>query len=107
MSEKHILVANEPLAYREVIASALRLLRPGLAVRICEPDLLREEVTGLDPVLVVASCPRDVGVEADCVWVALYPDGNSYSIVSSGGEDVLHGSPDLDHILTLVDSLSA
>lgn len=48
-------LANEPRAYREVIAAALRELRPRIEVFITEPEDLDAAVLQRTPHLVVCS----------------------------------------------------
>lgn len=55
MERMHVLVANEPCAYREAITGALQELRPHIEFNAVEPDGLDGEVARLRPHLVVCS----------------------------------------------------
>ncbi len=81
-----ILFANEPRAYRDVLASAVSLLRPDAEVVVVEPEELDAAIGRCAPELVV--CGRVTpGVEAGPHrWVLLYPDGHSFALVGCGHE---------------------
>ena len=80
-----VLVANEPRAYREGIAAAIRVLRPCVEVTTVEPERLEGSIPRLAPDMVV--CNRATGAvrEEVPVWVELYPDYASWSVVSVRG----------------------
>lgn len=55
MEEVRALVANDPRIYREVIAAALRELRPLVEVVVAEPEELDREVERVRPHLVICN----------------------------------------------------
>ena len=79
-----ILFANEPRAYRDVLSSAVELLRPDAEVVVVEPEELDAAIAGHAPRLVV--CGRltpAVETDAHC-WVLLYPNGQNFALVGRG-----------------------
>jgi hypothetical protein len=78
-----VLLANEPRAYRESIAQVFRLLRPNVEVMTAEPnDLVRERVP---------------------VWVELYPEYGTRSVVGMGEERSTIEEIQLSDLLSVVD----
>jgi hypothetical protein len=88
-------------AYREAIASAIRLLRPGAEVVTSGLDALEEEVASLDPHLVICSVPAVPG--AALAWVELSLDPIRPTLVCIGGRYFERKNPALDAILWVVD----
>jgi len=80
-----VLLANEPRSYRESIAAVFRQLRPGLQVKVVEPEALETNVARFVPD--VAICSRVTGAvrERVPVWVELYPEHAAHSVASEGG----------------------
>jgi hypothetical protein len=80
-----VLLANEPRSYRESIAAVFRRLRPGLQVKVVEPEALETNVARFVPD--VAICSRVTGAvrERVPVWVELYPEYAAHSVASEGG----------------------
>src|SRR3712207_4619634 len=84
-----VIMANEPRAYREVMTTAFRRLRPQLAILMVEPDALDDQMSaqaGCTRPLVVhsrrsAPLPTHVGAS-----VLLYPDGEDWARVSLAGQ---------------------
>jgi hypothetical protein len=96
-----VLLANEPRAYREVIAETLRGLRPNAEMLEVEPAELDDSVRRFDPDVVICSGVTDTVRERVPVWVDLYPEYEARSIVSVGG--IREELPDI----TLEDLLAA
>lgn len=103
----HILMANEPRAYRESIAAVLRELRPDVEVTTVEPDGLDGSISRLEPDIVV--CNRATGaVREDVpVWVELYPDYASWSVVSFRGVRSTLAEIQLTDLLSIVDQTAS
>jgi hypothetical protein len=98
----HVLVANEPRAYREAITGILRELRPHIEFNAIEPDALDGEVARLRPHLVV--CSRITGaVRALWGWIMLYPDGENRAVISTAGERVTVENIGFDDLLSTID----
>jgi hypothetical protein len=98
-----VVFSNNPLAYREAIASAVQALRPSIVVSVRDPQDLLAEVAQLQPHLVVCnSLDESVRVHA-AAWLMLYPDGaNRVTYCIAGQERRLRGI-DLSGLLSLVD----
>lgn len=99
----NIIVANEPRAYREVLASALQALRPGLTITLVEPDGLDEAVGRLAPHLVLCSRTTELLEMHVPNWVALYPDGAARVLISLVGRRSDAADLELAEILAIVD----
>ena len=96
-------MANEPRAYRESIAAVVGQLRPDADVRCAEPEDLDGQVARFSPDVVV--CSRvTMAVEGRVrVWVELYPDHTTRSVVSVGGERAEFAEIQLPDLLSVVD----
>ncbi|MCA1598331.1 MAG: hypothetical protein LC769_04825, partial [Chloroflexi bacterium] len=81
-----ILLANEPRAYREVIAAAFQALRPNHEVISVTPDDLYAEVERLDPEFVLCSRLTPAVQQHRRSWVMLYPDGETQAIICIDGQ---------------------
>lgn len=77
-----VLVANEPLSYREVISETLGELRPDAEVIEIPPEMLDDAVLRLNPDVVICNRASRVIEENVLVWAELYPDGDGVSHVS-------------------------
>lgn len=97
-----MLFANEPRAYRDVLASAVTLLRPDAEVIEVDPDELDAAIAHHVPALVV--CDRiTAAVEGGGHhWVLLYPDGGSFALVGHGARWRRVPAPTLDDLLGIV-----
>ncbi len=104
MEKIHILVANEPCAYREAIANVLWELRPHIEVNIIEPGGLDGEIARLRPHLVVCS-QITVAVSALVASVMLYPDGENRAVISTAGEQVTIDNVGFDDLLSAIDRI--
>ncbi len=103
MSSLRILLANEPRAYRETIAAALRMLRPKTEVRIVEPDSLDREFVRFASQLVVCSRLTSAVETGAFAWVELYPGHGPMATVSIGGERSVTEEIGLQDLLYIVD----
>jgi hypothetical protein len=104
MEKMHVLVANEPCAYREAITDVLRELRPHIEVNAVEPEGLDGEVARLRPHLVV--CSRiTAAVSTLLAWVMLYPDGENRAVISTAGEQVMLDNVGFDDLLSAIDRI--
>ncbi len=79
------LVANELRSYREVIAQAMRRLRPNVEVHETEPEELDREIVRLHPDFVVCSWATPTVESRVPIWVELYPSHEAHSKVSIQG----------------------
>jgi hypothetical protein len=103
MNGARILIACELKSYREAIAAAFRLLRPGVEVVEVEEEDLDREVGRLGPDLVV--CSRLTAQVEDRApnWVELYPGCGARSVVSVRGERSTIEEIQLSDLLAVVD----
>ncbi|MGH3090410.1 MAG: hypothetical protein ACRDSJ_24270 [Rubrobacteraceae bacterium] len=85
MEKMRVLLANEPRVYREVIADALKKLRPLIEVSACEPEDLDHEVSRLRPHLVICSEASSAVRDGSLVWILLYPDGEDEVEIGGAG----------------------
>lgn len=100
-----ILVAVEPRVYAGAIGAAIGRLRPGLDLRVVEPDDLAAEVPRLRPALVL--CSRTSGREGreGGAWVEFYPYAETPKVrIRAGGRCSTLGDVDLKDLLRIVDS---
>jgi len=104
MEPFHVLVVNELRYYREVLAKVVLMLRPDIAVRTAEPELLDHELSHLNPDLVVCSRATPT-IRARCsAWVELYPDGEPLGVVCIGGQSSTVHDIELDGLLSRIAS---
>lgn len=98
-----VLLANEPRSYRESIATVFRQLRPGMHVKVVEPEALESNVVCFDPD--VAICSRVTGTvrERVPVWVELYPEQAAHSVASEGGRRTEFAEIQLRDLLGILD----
>ncbi|MGI8538461.1 MAG: hypothetical protein ACR2N0_01595 [Rubrobacteraceae bacterium] len=85
MEKMRVLLANEPRVYREVIADALKKLRPLIEVGVCEPEETDTEVSRFRPHLVICSEATGAVRDSSLVWIVLYPDGEDRAEVGGAG----------------------
>jgi len=98
-----VLLANEPRSYRESIAAVFRQLRPGLQVKVVEPDALDSSVALFDPDVVICSRVTETVIERVPVWVELYPEHAAQSVASEGGRRTEYAEIQLDDLLGILD----
>jgi F420-dependent methylenetetrahydromethanopterin dehydrogenase len=80
-----VLAACAPRYYREVVGEALRGLRPAIEVVIVDPDDLEDEVSHLDPDLVISVRPASIDPGGRSAWVQFVPYEKPAATVSIGG----------------------
>jgi hypothetical protein len=98
-----ILVANEPLAYREVISGVFKELRPHVEVAVVAPRDLDREVSRLTPHFVVCSKSTPIVERNAHGWIELYPEHGSQAILSLGGEKVVFNGINFGTLLSILD----
>ena len=103
MEKIRIVVANEPRAYRESLADALRNLCPWAEVIIIEPAALHQHVRRFTPHLVVGSELDPEMLTGLFCWVDLYPNGERYAVINVGRERTTVDNLDLAGLLWIVD----
>ena len=87
-----ILVTLSPLMYREAIALAIHRERPGLDVRLAQPEAAEEELAGFRPLLLVHNDTAPIPAEAleSVPWrvEVLYSDGMEARLHGGGADSV-------------------
>ena len=98
-----VLVALEPGTYRDAIAAALALLRPGTGVIAVDPADLAAALLTHHPALVFLSDPAPA-VEAEVpAWVLLHPSGANRAIATLGSVREEIDQPRLADLVALLD----
>ncbi len=98
-----VLVAQEPLAYRQALAAALAALRPEAEFALVAPQDLDTEVVRDRPDLVFCSHLGEVVWMRTSAWAILYPGGRKIVEVCVDGERAWTPDLGLDDALALVD----
>jgi hypothetical protein len=102
-----VLVAFEDnyRAYRDVIAAAIRALRPRTEVQTADVDVLEEEVKRLDPQVVICSRPNTVDPRGRPAWIELSLDPLQPSKICVGGRYSEQTNPTVDALLEVIDEV--
>ena len=103
MEQPRIVLANEPRAYRDVMAAAFRDLRPELEIITVEPDDLGAYLAQSEPAVVVYSQQGDGLPPRVFAWVLLYPDGENRATVSVAREQTSYADMEFDQLLGVLD----
>ena len=105
MVTARILVAfeDEYLAYREVIAAAIRVLRPGSQVHSTTLDALALKVERTDPHVIICSRPNTVDPGRRLAWVVLPTDPTRPARICVGGRYSERANPTVEVLLGIVD----
>jgi hypothetical protein len=103
MTILRIIVANEPRAYRDVIAATFAALCTQATVVTAEPADLDGTLADIGPALVVCSRLTPAVEERTLTWIVLYADGTSFSEVSVAGDRSIVLDMDFDRLLAVVE----
>lgn len=106
-SSLKVVLANEPRAYREVISTVLKALRPDAEVFTVNPEDLNREFVRLAPHLVVCSRITELVDRAAPAWIELYPNGSSHAVVSLAGDRATYTEMDLETLISIFDGVAA
>jgi len=96
-----VVVANEPLAYREALAAMLRVIRPNVETVVVAPDELDHAAALHEPRVVVCSKLSEA-IEGRS-WALLYPQGANWSELSIAGKSTRLHHVDLAQLLAFID----
>jgi DNA-binding IclR family transcriptional regulator len=99
-----ILVANEPLVFRDVLSSQLPRLRPGLTVLRVDPAELDEAVARLRPRLVICNEVTDRIRQFATAVLVLDPLGTNRAVLTIDGQHQVLLTPQLTDLLAAVDA---
>ena len=105
MANNRIVVANEPRAYREVLAAALQELRPHLEVISIEPDDLAGKVCDYRPRLVLCSQLIEAVETCSDSWILLYPERENRALISVAGRQTVVTNIEFSQLLSVIDEL--
>ena len=105
--EIRLLVAIDDVyrSYQDVIASAIRVLRPHAEVQTTTLDALGEAVERFDPELVICSRPNTVDPGGRIAWVELSVDPTRPSKVCVGGRYTESTNLTLEVLLAVIDEV--
>ena len=103
-AQVQILVANEPLIYRDVLSSELPRLRPGLTVLLVDPADLDEALAQLRPRLVICNEVTDSIRQFAAAALVLDPHGTHRAILAVEGQQQVLLNPRLTDLLAAVDA---
>ena len=103
MDTMRILLANEPRAYREVIAAAFQQLRPQHEVTTVAPNDLDAEVVRLDPQFVLCSRLTPGVQTRPIAWVMLYPEGEPWAMIYMEGQRTTVPNLEFSRLLAIID----
>ena len=102
-----VLVGNEPLGYRDVMAAALQDLRPDVEVVEVEPAALDGEVLRRRPQLVVCSELSEVVQTRAFAWILIYPAGANLAVICIGGRQTTIPRVVFGDVLAAIDRVVA
>ena len=107
MVAARILVAFEDdyRAYREVMAAAIRVLRPGSQVESANLDALAQQVERMDPHVVICSRPNTVDPRRRPAWVVLPTDPTRPARICVGGRYSERSNPTVEVLLGIIDEV--
>jgi hypothetical protein len=98
-----VMVANEPRAYREAFAGALRALRPNAEIIEAAPEDLDRQVKRLHPDLVLCTYVTPTVEKMVYNWILIYPEDDPSMMVFTRGELSTFNNFDLEDLISLVD----
>lgn len=101
-----VVVANEPRAYREVLAATIAALRPHVQVLTVDPAHLDEALRQSAPKFVLCSDVTPLIERIAYGWILLYPGGATESAISIGGRRQAVANIELDDILAALDEVA-
>ncbi len=103
-----LLVANEPQAYRQVIAAAVQKLRPDIEVSLINlAEDLDSQVLYLLPDMILCSRLTPVVESSSSAWVLLYPEGETKNVISIDGQRTTSADLEFEELLAVIDRVAA
>ncbi len=103
MRDVRVLIANEPKAYREAFAGALRIIRPNAQIVEVRAEHLDREVKRFKPDVVLCSDVSRAVESTAQSWILLYPENERVVMVRAAGELSTARDVELEDIVSLVD----
>jgi hypothetical protein len=92
-------------SYRDVIAAAIRILRPCTKVATSDLDALGEELARFDPHLVICSCPRPASSGGIDAWIEISLGVAGPARICIGGHYSEQHDPNLETMLVIIDEV--
>ena len=92
-------------AYRETIATGLRILRPDVEVESSALKVLNEELERFDPQVVICSSHEDVEPDDRPAWIELSLDPTQPTKIRVGGRSFARINPGVDALVEIIDEL--
>ena len=105
MATLSVLLANEPRAYRDTLAVALRILRPDVELIVVDPEQLDEAVVAHAPTMVVCSRLTSSVETQVPSWIVLQTEakGAMNALSSVVGKRTAIHEIDLDELVRVID----
>jgi hypothetical protein len=91
--------------YRETIAAALRVLRPGTEVKSTTLEELEGELERFDPQVVICSGHKEVEPGTRLIWIELSIDPTMPTKISVGGRHFERTNPTVEELLEVIDAI--
>jgi hypothetical protein len=99
-----VMVANDPAAYRSVLAQALALLRPDLCVRQLDPADVETVIVTTHPCLIICNQLMEPVRRAARASIVLAVAGEGPAVVSLPGQQWRLANPQLADVLAAIDA---
>jgi hypothetical protein len=90
-------------AYRDMIATGIRILRPHAEVETADPDALEEETTRFEPEMVICARPSAADCNDGPAWIELSLDPLRPSNIRVGNRRWESANPALEELLGIID----
>lgn len=100
-----VVVAIEPLSYRQAIGQAIQGLRPHMEVMVTDSDALGPEALCLDSDLVICSQPNSFATNGTSAWVEYRSYDEPVAQFSLNGKRSELDVGGLDDLLSIVDEV--
>ena len=91
--------------YRETIAAALRVLRPGTEVKSTTLEELEGELESFDPEVVICSGHKEVELGTRLAWIELSVDPTMPTKISVGGRHFERSNPTVEELLEVIEEV--
>ncbi len=105
MSRIDVLIANELPLHREVLASALRTMRPDIVVRVIPHEDLERMICQLRPLVVICTAVSTTGHACSPAWIALYPEDRDVAVIHIDGVRSVIPSASIQQLLGVMDAV--
>ena len=91
--------------YREMIATVLRVVRPGIEVKSITLEALERELARLDPEVVICTGHKEVELGSGLAWIELSVDPTMSTKISVGGRHFERTNPTVEELLEVIDEV--